>query len=80
MQCMSLPDCDNAQENGGKPEYNASGAFERHFLGKPRGEYDRAQLNGIACSNISTILSAMKCFRLVMRMLWEFNDNGQRNE
>jgi hypothetical protein len=31
MQCMSLPDRDNAQENGGKPEYNASRAFECHF-------------------------------------------------
>lgn len=31
MQCMGLPDRDNAQENSGKPEYNAGGAFERHF-------------------------------------------------
>jgi len=33
MQCMSLPDRDNAQGNGGKPEYNASDAFERHLWG-----------------------------------------------
>jgi hypothetical protein len=79
MQCMSLPDRDNAQENGGKPEYNASDAFERHFWGNPRDEYDRAQLNGIARSNVSTTLSAMRCFRLVMRMLWEFN-NGEKGE
>jgi hypothetical protein len=31
MQRMGLPDRDNAQENGGKPEHNASGAFECHF-------------------------------------------------
>jgi hypothetical protein len=31
MQCMGLPDRDNAQENGRKPEYNAGGAFECHF-------------------------------------------------
>jgi hypothetical protein len=71
MQCMGLPDRDNAQENGGKPEYNASGAFECHFRENQRNEYDRARLNGIARSNVSTILSAMKYFRVVMRMLWK---------
>ena len=62
MQCMGLPDRDNAQENGRKPEYNASGAFECHFWENQEDEYDRAQLNGITRSNNSTTLSAMRCF------------------
>ena len=33
VQCVGLPDRDDAQENGGNPEYNASGAFECHFWG-----------------------------------------------